>query len=148
MLSIVTKVLSLAPSPPFLPARSGSYIKLTQDYLSRVNHGRFTDIFRYTKLPSVVHFHSQSESANSHSSYLHPYEPPPNLASQAQERKTMSAPFFRLPSELRNSIYELVLLSRDPINPFAWRWNHEHLNTELLCVNRTIHSEASPLFYG
>jgi hypothetical protein len=53
------------------------------------------------------------------------------------------ASFLGLPSELRNKIYELVVLHQEPINPWA-----ENLTPGLLRANKAIHSEASSLFYS
>lgn len=58
----------------------------------------------------------------------------------------MPANFLNLPSELRNRIYELCLLKREPI----WIRSHEHdkLAIPLFCVNKTVHAEASSFFYA
>ncbi|KAK3366490.1 hypothetical protein B0H63DRAFT_442850 [Podospora didyma] len=48
------------------------------------------------------------------------------------------ASFLTLPSELRNGIYELILLHHEPIK----------CAPGLLRANNFIHGEASPLFYG
>jgi hypothetical protein len=60
----------------------------------------------------------------------------------------MPAPFFRLSSELRNLIYELVLLSPNPLSPRTSWFEPEYPSLGLLRVNKAIHREASPLFYG
>lgn len=57
----------------------------------------------------------------------------------------MSSNFFSLPRELRDQIYEQVLLYHDPIDPWG---PPQPLNLGLLHVNKTIYHEASPLFYA
>ncbi|KAI1424928.1 hypothetical protein F5Y12DRAFT_714793 [Xylaria sp. FL1777] len=58
-----------------------------------------------------------------------------------------TASFISLPSELRNIIYELVLLRDEPIDP-CWLCFSEALTPGLFRVNKAIHREASSLFYG
>lgn len=59
----------------------------------------------------------------------------------------MSFNFFSLPRELRDQIYELVLLHQELIDPFIDPWGYydrrEKLTPELLRVNKTIHRVAS-----
>jgi hypothetical protein len=60
----------------------------------------------------------------------------------------MSANFLKLPSELRNRIYELWLFHEKPLDPWI-DYNQRHeLAPCVLCANKTVHHEASPLFYG
>lgn len=56
--------------------------------------------------------------------------------------------FLSLPSELRNTIYELVLLDDKPIYPWARRNHTRNLTPGLFRTNKTIHHEATPLFYA
>nr|POF22057.1 hypothetical protein CFP56_36144 [Quercus suber] len=61
----------------------------------------------------------------------------------------MAAGFLDLPCEIRNMIYELVLLHEDPIE--LWRLEprrRQQFDIEILRVNKTIYREASPMFYG
>lgn len=60
----------------------------------------------------------------------------------------MSSNFFSLPRELRDQIYELVLLHRELINPSPESDLRQKLTPKLLRVNKTIHREASSLFYA
>ena len=60
----------------------------------------------------------------------------------------MSSNFFSLPRELRDRIYELVLLHQELIDPWAGRYGGEKPTPELLHVNKDIHREASSLFYA
>ena len=63
----------------------------------------------------------------------------------------MSSNFFSLPREIRDQIYELVLLQQDPIDYRKDRdiWCiRPQLTPELLRVNKTIHREASSMFYS
>jgi hypothetical protein len=60
----------------------------------------------------------------------------------------MSANFLRLPSELRNRIYELCLLHTEPIDPWAEYNELQELTLGLLCANKTVHRETSSLFYA
>nr|POF22058.1 hypothetical protein CFP56_36145 [Quercus suber] len=62
-------------------------------------------------------------------------------------RVTMALSFFGLPCEIRNMIYELVLLHEEPVGPWTKR-NGRQLGINLLGINRTAHREASPIFYG
>ena len=59
--------------------------------------------------------------------------------------------FLSLPRELRDQIYELVLLQQERIGPWSPWINddqRQNLTSELLQVSKTIHREASSLFYG
>jgi hypothetical protein len=60
----------------------------------------------------------------------------------------MSANFLKLPSELRNTVYELCLLHQEPINPWIEYNQRQELTLGLLRANKTIHREASSLFYA
>lgn len=60
----------------------------------------------------------------------------------------MSANFLKLPSELRNRVYELCLLNQEPINPWMDYNQRQELTPGLLRVNKTVHREASSLFYA
>ena len=60
----------------------------------------------------------------------------------------MSSNFFSLPRELRDRIYELVLLHQEPIAPWVGYYRRRDLTAELLHVNKDIHREASSLFYA
>jgi len=60
----------------------------------------------------------------------------------------MSSNFFSLPRELRDQIYELVLLHQEVIDPWVDYDRRQKLTPELLHVNKTIHREASSLFYA
>lgn len=60
----------------------------------------------------------------------------------------MSSNFFSLPRELRDRIYELVLLQQELIDPWMLQNLQQKLNPELLHVNKTIHREASSLIYA
>jgi hypothetical protein len=56
------------------------------------------------------------------------------------------ADFLTLPSELRNRVYELCLLHQEPLDPWT-NYNRRQELTPGLRANRTIHREASSLFY-
>ncbi|KAL2066970.1 hypothetical protein VTL71DRAFT_1394 [Oculimacula yallundae] len=60
----------------------------------------------------------------------------------------MSANFLTLPRELRDKIYELCLLSEEPINPWIDFNPRQELTPGLLRTNKTVHTEASSLLYG
>jgi hypothetical protein len=60
----------------------------------------------------------------------------------------MSANFLKLPSELRNRVYELCLLHQEPINPWMVYNQRKELTTGLLRANKTVHREASSLLYA
>lgn len=60
----------------------------------------------------------------------------------------MSVNFFSLPRELRDRIYELVLLHQELIDPWVDYDRRQKLTPKFLHVNRTIHREASSLFYA
>ena len=57
----------------------------------------------------------------------------------------MSATFLDLPSELRNKIYEQLLVQQERINPYNER---ESLTPGLLRANKTVYSEASSVLYA
>jgi len=57
----------------------------------------------------------------------------------------MSFSFLSLPGELRNQIYQLVILDSKPIDP--WSIGFNQLTPGLFRANKTIHHEATPLFY-
>lgn len=53
--------------------------------------------------------------------------------------------FFSLPRELRDQIYELVLLQQEPVDPGD---RLQNLTPGLLRANKAVHLEASSLFYA
>lgn len=59
--------------------------------------------------------------------------------------------FLSLPSEIRNRIYELVLVHDEPVHPFKPPWSiirQELTDTSgLFRASKTIHREASSMFY-
>ncbi|CVL08903.1 uncharacterized protein FMAN_16264 [Fusarium mangiferae] len=57
-----------------------------------------------------------------------------------------SVSFLSLPGELRNTIYEIILLQSEPIDP--WLRYGLQVTTELFYVSKTVHREASLLFYS
>ncbi|KAI9790259.1 MAG: hypothetical protein M1816_005284 [Peltula sp. TS41687] len=70
-------------------------------------------------------------------------------------------PFLDLPPEIRNKIYELLLVSDEPITrlapsqPEKMHWDHLYhpirhpgLSTAILRVNKQIYAEASAVLYG
>ena len=59
----------------------------------------------------------------------------------------MSANFLKLPSELRNRVYELCLLHHEPIIPWGYFNQRRGLTPELLRANKTVYREASSLLY-
>jgi len=60
----------------------------------------------------------------------------------------MSANFLKLSSKLRNRVYGLCLLLREPIDPWINYSQRQKLTTGLLRANTTVHCEASSVFYG
>ncbi|KAF2472696.1 uncharacterized protein BDR25DRAFT_283222 [Lindgomyces ingoldianus] len=58
----------------------------------------------------------------------------------------MSPNFCSFPSELRNKIYELLLLHQEPIDPWVG-YNRQKLTPGLFRANKIVHREASSLFY-
>jgi hypothetical protein len=64
----------------------------------------------------------------------------------------MSTNFLSLPSELRNNIYEQLLVLQEPIvrptRPWSWYSPLRALHPELLLANKTVHREASSLLYA
>ncbi|KAH7086112.1 hypothetical protein BKA63DRAFT_560723 [Paraphoma chrysanthemicola] len=59
-----------------------------------------------------------------------------------------STNFFSLPSEVRNAIYGLLLLSDEPFGPCLVYHSPQNLALGLLRANKTAHHEASSLFYA
>jgi len=59
----------------------------------------------------------------------------------------MSTNFLSLPGELRNWIYELLLLHQEPIDPFDYTRRYK-LTPGLLRTSKTVHREASSLLYA
>jgi len=55
--------------------------------------------------------------------------------------------FLGLPRELRDQIYELVLLHEEPIDPWAGFFSRQKLTPGLFRVNKAIHNETISLFY-
>jgi hypothetical protein len=64
------------------------------------------------------------------------------------DHRSMSANFLKLPSDLRNKVYELCLLHQEPINPWMYFNQRQELTPGLLRANKTVHSEASSLLYA
>ncbi|KAH6670164.1 hypothetical protein B0J14DRAFT_598013 [Halenospora varia] len=60
----------------------------------------------------------------------------------------MLAKFLKLPSELRNRVYGLCLLLQNPIDPWINYSQRQELTLGLLRANKTVHREASSLFYA
>ncbi|KAG9234216.1 hypothetical protein BJ875DRAFT_510180 [Amylocarpus encephaloides] len=58
------------------------------------------------------------------------------------------ARFLDLSSELRNRVYELCFLHQEPIDPWTGYNPRQELTPGLLRANKTIHREASSLFYA
>ncbi len=59
----------------------------------------------------------------------------------------MSANLLSLPGELRNAIFQQLLMHQEPIDPRNRPCLPQALNPELLHVNKAIHHEASSLLY-
>ncbi|KAL5370961.1 hypothetical protein DPSP01_014569, partial [Paraphaeosphaeria sporulosa] len=59
----------------------------------------------------------------------------------------MSPNFCSFPSELRNKIYELLLLQQEPIDPWVG-YIRQELTPGLFRANKIVHREASSLFYA
>jgi len=59
----------------------------------------------------------------------------------------MSANLLSLPGELRNAIFQQLLMDQEPINPRNRPCLPQALTPELLRVNKAIHHEASSLLY-
>ncbi|OIW24566.1 hypothetical protein CONLIGDRAFT_623468 [Coniochaeta ligniaria NRRL 30616] len=72
---------------------------------------------------------------------------PPGKAAPSTIAKP-PAGFLDLPGEVRNSIYELVLLFHDPIYPWSGHDRQEKITTSIFRTSKAVHSEASSLFYG
>jgi hypothetical protein len=60
----------------------------------------------------------------------------------------MSLNFFSLPSEVRNTIYEMLLLNEEPIDPCAHYHRPRVFAIRLFRANKAVHREASSLFYA
>jgi hypothetical protein len=60
----------------------------------------------------------------------------------------MSANFLDLPRELRDRVYKLCLLHQEFINPWIDSNQRQELKSGLLRANKTVHREASSLFYA
>jgi hypothetical protein len=60
----------------------------------------------------------------------------------------MSTNFLSLPSELRNKIYEQLVVHQEPINPCILYNGRYGLTPGLLRVNKTVHREATSLLYA
>lgn len=60
----------------------------------------------------------------------------------------MFSKFFSLPREIRDQIYELVLLHREPIDPWLDGNRRQNLNSQLLRASKAVHHETSLLFYA
>lgn len=58
------------------------------------------------------------------------------------------ANFFVLPREIRDQIYELVLLDPEPIVPWFYYNQRNKLTRGLLRANKTVHHETSSLLYA
>ena len=63
-----------------------------------------------------------------------------------QTTESIPANFLNLPSELRNTIYELCLVPKRPLKP--WDTTQKKPAASLLRVNRAVHREARFVFYG
>jgi len=59
----------------------------------------------------------------------------------------MPLSFLSLPRELRDQIYELVLLHEESIDPWAGFFSRQKLTPGLFRVNKATHNEAISLFY-
>ncbi|KAH6622943.1 hypothetical protein F5144DRAFT_656848 [Chaetomium tenue] len=73
--------------------------------------------------------------------------PESNIAS-ARTMAHVPTSLLDLPSELRNMIYDLVLLSEDPIKPWIPRPERQSHSVRLLRASQRIHIEASSVSYG
>ncbi len=72
-----------------------------------------------------------------------------NKASTASPTtEDMSTNFLNLPNELRNRVYKLCLLHQEPIDPWSDYNQRLELTPGLLRANKTVHREASSLFYA
>jgi len=60
----------------------------------------------------------------------------------------MSANLLSLPGELRNAIFQQLLVDQDRIDPWHHSYPSQPLTPELLRVNRAIHHEAGSLLYS
>ncbi|TKA60485.1 hypothetical protein B0A49_02213 [Cryomyces minteri] len=66
-----------------------------------------------------------------------------------------TSPFLKLPPELRNQIYSLLLIRSSPIWVCSWnwilrggQWQAEYQQPPLACVCKQIRDECLPIFYG
>ncbi|KAK2022627.1 hypothetical protein LX32DRAFT_698534 [Colletotrichum zoysiae] len=66
----------------------------------------------------------------------------------AQTTVDTSVSFLSLAAELRNRVYEVVLLQQDLIDPWFYVNQEQMPITSLLRANKTIYREASSVFYG
>jgi hypothetical protein len=60
----------------------------------------------------------------------------------------MSLNFFSFPSEVRNAIYELVLLNDNPIDPCVNYYRRQKLTPEIFRATKAAHREAISFFYA
>nr|POF17936.1 hypothetical protein CFP56_13347 [Quercus suber] len=65
-------------------------------------------------------------------------------------RAEMVVSFLDIPGEVRNMIYELVLLHDEPLHcGYTWdRVQQKELGINLLLANKTVRHEAAPIFFG
>ena len=59
----------------------------------------------------------------------------------------MSTSFLKLPGELRNRVYEQCFLHQEPLDPWTDCNQRQELAPGPLLANKTVHREASSLFY-
>ncbi|KAH8698224.1 hypothetical protein GQ44DRAFT_779141 [Phaeosphaeriaceae sp. PMI808] len=60
----------------------------------------------------------------------------------------MPTNFFSLPSELRNTVYEFLLLQKEPIDPWGNHNRPQELTLGLFRASKTVYRESSSLFYA
>lgn len=67
-----------------------------------------------------------------------------------QQSTTAGTPasFLSLPGEVRNGIYELVLLDQNPIDPWFGYDRQQKYTLGLFRASKVVHDEASSLFYS
>jgi len=65
-----------------------------------------------------------------------------------RQAPNISTTFLDLPSELRNRIYEQVLVVQERIDPWVDYNQRQQLTIGLLRANKTVHSEASSVLYA
>lgn len=70
------------------------------------------------------------------------------IKNQQPTTANTTASFPSLPGEVQNSIYKLILLDQDPIDPRHRYDEQQKLTLGLLRANKVVHDEASSLFYG